>query len=50
LPHKENENGLVKVGSKEEARDLGFDSTNKADCLMMYVRTFGRAAHEERQL
>ena len=33
--YKEDENGLVKVESKEELRERGFDSTNKADCLMM---------------
>ena len=33
--YKEDENGLVKVESKEELRERDFDSTNKADCLMM---------------
>ena len=33
--YKEDENGLIKVESKDDLEARGFDSPNRADCLMM---------------
>jgi hypothetical protein len=33
--YKEDENGLIKVESKEDLEARGFDSPNRADCIMM---------------
>ncbi len=31
----EDENGLIKVESKDDLAERGFDSPNRADCIMM---------------
>jgi len=33
--HYKEEDGIIKVQSKEELKGRGFDSPNKGDCIMM---------------
>ncbi len=33
--YQEDENGLIKVESKDDLAERGFDSPNRADCIMM---------------
>jgi hypothetical protein len=33
--YEEDENGLIKVESKDDLKARGFDSPNKGDCIMM---------------